>query len=86
MTPQNPSNLVRQASTWSIVWGVLLIILGMLALASPLMAAVKVNVVISWLVVLAGVVHLIVAFHSRRAGSVIWRLLIGLSYIFLVCT
>jgi uncharacterized membrane protein HdeD (DUF308 family) len=81
MAQQNPSDLVRQASTWSIVWGVLLIILGVLALASPLIAAVAVTVVISWLIVLAGVVHLIVAFHLHRAGSVIWRLLVGLAYI-----
>jgi len=81
MTQQSPSNIVRQASTWSVVWGVLLIILGMLALASPLMAAVAVNVVISWLIVLAGVVHLVIAFHSHRAGSVIWRLLVGLAYV-----
>jgi len=81
MTQQSPSNIVRQASTWSVVWGVLLIILGMLALVSPLMAAVAVNVVISWLIVLAGVVHVIIAFHSHRAGSVIWRLLVGLAYV-----
>lgn len=79
---QNPSDFVRQASTWSIPWGALLIILGGLALASPLMAAVALNVVISWLIVLAGAVHLITAFHSHRAGSVIWRLLVGLAYVF----
>jgi len=82
MAQQSPSDFVRQASTWSIAWGALLIILGALALASPLMAAVAVNVVISWLIVLAGVVHLITAFHSHRAGSVIWRLLVGLAYLF----
>jgi hypothetical protein len=62
--------------------GVLLIVLGMLALASPLMAAVAVNVIISWLIVVACVVHLIIAFHSHRAGSVSWRLLVGLAYVF----
>ena len=81
MAQANPSDVVRQASTWSIVWGVCLILLGVLAVASPLMAAVAVNVVISWLIVLAGVVHVIVAFHSHRAGSIIWRLLVGLAYI-----
>ena len=82
MALQNPSDFLRQASRWSIVWGVLLVILGALALASPLMAAVAVNVVISWLIVLAGVVHLITAFYSHRAGSVIWRVLVGLAYVF----
>jgi uncharacterized membrane protein HdeD (DUF308 family) len=81
MAQQNPSNIVQQASTWSILWGVSLIILGMLAVASPFFAAVAVNAFIAWLIVLAGVVHLTVAFHRREAGSVIWRLLVGLAYI-----
>lgn len=78
---QNSSGLVRQASTLTILWGVSLIVLGMFALASPLVAAVAVNVMVAWLIVLAGVVHLVVAFHSREAGSVIWRLLVGLAYL-----
>jgi uncharacterized membrane protein HdeD (DUF308 family) len=53
----------------------------MLAVAAPLIAAVAVNALIAWLIILAGVVHLVVAFHSREAGSVIWRLLVGLAYI-----
>ena len=78
---QNSSDLVRRASTLIILWGVALICLGMFAVAAPLVAAVAVNALIAWLIVLAGVVHLIVAFHSREAGSVIWRLLVGLAYI-----
>jgi uncharacterized membrane protein HdeD (DUF308 family) len=78
---QISSNLVRRASTLSIFWGVLLIGLGMLAVASPMVAAVAVNVLIAWLIVFAGVVHLVVAFHTREAGSIIWRLLVGLAYL-----
>ena len=44
---QNSSDLVRRASTLSILWGVSLICLGMLAVASPLIAAVAVNVLIA---------------------------------------
>jgi uncharacterized membrane protein HdeD (DUF308 family) len=82
MTPHTPADLVRQASTWSIVWGVLLVVLGMLAVGSPFLAAVAVNAVLAWLIVLAGVVHLILAFQAHRAGSLIWRLLVGLAYVF----
>jgi len=81
MAQQTPSGIVRSASTLSIVWGVSLIILGMVAVGSPMIAAVAVNAVIAWLIVLAGVVHLTVAFHTREAGSVIWRLLVGLAYV-----
>jgi uncharacterized membrane protein HdeD (DUF308 family) len=82
MAQETPSGIVRQASTLSILWGVSLIILGMLAVASPFLAAVAVNALIAWLIVLAGVVHLTVAFHTREAGSLIWRLLVGLAYLF----
>jgi uncharacterized membrane protein HdeD (DUF308 family) len=82
MAQQTPSGIVRSVSTLSILWGVSLIILGMLAVGSPFIAAVAVNLVIAWLIVLAGVVHLTVAFHTREAGRVIWRLLVGLAYIF----
>jgi uncharacterized membrane protein HdeD (DUF308 family) len=78
---QNLSGVVRQASTLSLLWGVLLICLGVVAVGSPMIAAVAVNVFVAWLLVMAGVVHLIVAFHTREAGSVIWRLLVGLAYI-----
>lgn len=78
---QNSSNLVRRASTLTILWGASLICLGMLAVAAPLFAAVAVNSIIAWLIIFAGVVHIVVAFHSREAGSVIWRLLVGLAYI-----
>jgi uncharacterized membrane protein HdeD (DUF308 family) len=82
MAQQTPSGIVRQASTLSILWGVSLIILGMLAVGTPFLAAVAVNAFIAWLLVLAGVVHLTVAFHTREAGSLIWRVLVGLAYLF----
>jgi uncharacterized membrane protein HdeD (DUF308 family) len=82
MALQNPADLVRHASTWSIVWGVLLIIFGMLAIGSPLLAAVAVSAIVAWLIILAGVVHLILAFHAHGAGSLIWKLLVGIAYLF----
>ena len=48
MAQQTPS-IVRHASKWSILCGVLLIVLGMLAVGSPALAAVAVNAVIAWL-------------------------------------
>ncbi|HLW51422.1 MAG TPA: DUF308 domain-containing protein [Candidatus Angelobacter sp.] len=81
MAQSTGADLVRQASTWSIVWGVVLIIFGMLAIGSPMIAALAVNVVIAWLIVLAGIVHLILAFQAHGAGSMIWKLLVGVAYI-----
>jgi len=60
----------------------LLIVLGVLAIGSPLVAAVAVNVVIAWLIVVAGAIHLMLAFQAHSAGSVVWRLLVGIAYLF----
>ena len=78
---QTASDIVRQASTWSILWGISLVVFGVLAVGSPLVAAVAVNVVIAWLIVLAGMVHLVLAFHAHGAGSLLWKLLVGLAYV-----
>jgi uncharacterized membrane protein HdeD (DUF308 family) len=81
MAQQSSVEIARHSSTWSIVWGVLLIVFGMLAIAAPFLAAVAVNGIIAWLIVFSGVVHIVLAFHSHGAGSVIWKLLVGLAYI-----
>jgi uncharacterized membrane protein HdeD (DUF308 family) len=81
MTGNTPVDVVKQASTVSIVWGILLIIFGMVAVGAPFLAAVAVNALIAWLIVLAGVVHLMLAFRAHGAGSMIWKLLVGLAYL-----
>jgi uncharacterized membrane protein HdeD (DUF308 family) len=81
MVDQSSVGIARHASTWSIVWGVLLIVTGMLAIGAPFLAAVAVTALIGWLIVFAGIVHLAIAFHSHGAGSVIWKLLVGLAYV-----
>jgi uncharacterized membrane protein HdeD (DUF308 family) len=72
---------VRNASTVSILWGVLLIVFGMVAICSPFVAALAVSVVVGWLVVLAGVAHVMLAFRAHGAGSMIWKLLVGIAYL-----
>lgn len=82
MAQSTPTDVVRQASTLSILWGVLWIIGGLVAIGWPYFAAVVVNVLIAWLLVLAGLLHVIVAFHAFKAGTVFWKLLVGVAYIF----
>jgi uncharacterized membrane protein HdeD (DUF308 family) len=60
---------------------VLLIVFGVVAVGSPFLAAVAVNAVVAWLIVLAGVVHLMLAFGAHGAGSMIWKLLVGVAYL-----
>ena len=81
MEQQTPSGIVRQASRSSILWGVLLIVLGVLAVGSPFVAAAVVSTFIAWLIIFAGVVHLAVAFRPHEISSRIWRLLVGIAYL-----
>lgn len=81
MAQNSPVDVVRHASTASILWGVLLVLFGVVAVCSPFLAAVAVNAVVAWLIVLAGAVHLMLAFRVHTAGSVIWKLLVGLAYV-----
>jgi uncharacterized membrane protein HdeD (DUF308 family) len=73
--------MARHASSGSIVWGLLLILFGVMALGSPFVAAVAVSVVVAWLIVLAGVVHLMLAWRAHGAGDMIWKLLVGVAYL-----
>jgi uncharacterized membrane protein HdeD (DUF308 family) len=81
MAQNTPVEMVRQASTVSVFWGVLLIVFGMVAVGSPFLAAVAVSVVVAWLIVLAGVVHLMLGFRAHGAGSTIWKILVGIAYL-----
>jgi uncharacterized membrane protein HdeD (DUF308 family) len=81
MAQNTPVEMVKRGSTVSVLWGVLLIVFGMMAVGSPYLAAVAVNIVIAWLIVLAGIVHLMLAFRAHGAGSVIWKALVGIAYL-----
>jgi uncharacterized membrane protein HdeD (DUF308 family) len=75
--------LVKQGSKWGIIWGVLLVILGMLAIAEPFLAAIAVVTFFAWLLIFVGIVHIAVAFHAHAGTSMGWKLLVGVAYIFI---
>ena len=81
MAQNTPVEMVRHASTLSILWGVLLIVFCVVAIGLPLLAAVAVSALVAWLIVLAGVVHLVLAFRVHGAGNMIWKLLVGIAYL-----
>lgn len=81
MADQTPAAIAQRVSTRSIIWGLFLIVLGVLAVGAPFIAAVAINLVIAWLIILAGAVHIMLAFHAHAAGGVIWRALVGLAYL-----
>jgi uncharacterized membrane protein HdeD (DUF308 family) len=74
-------SIARESAGWTVAFGVLLIILGLFALMAPLIAGVAATVLLGWLLVLGGIAHLVVSWHLRHTGGLIWELLIGLAYL-----
>lgn len=65
----------------SIVLSVLMILAGILAIVIPLAAGIAATILIGWLLIFAGWTHLLLGWHVRAAGGLVWQLLLGLLYI-----
>lgn len=70
----------KSGSGPSILWAVLLIILGILAIALPLATSVGMLLLIGWLIIFSGLAQVFYAWHSKGVGSTIWKLLVALLY------
>ena len=81
MNTTSASMFVKKSIGWSIGLSVLMIVAGILAIASPLAAGIAIDSVVAWLLVFSGCAHLVFAWHTRGAG-LLWELLIGILYIF----
>jgi uncharacterized membrane protein HdeD (DUF308 family) len=68
----------RRASGWLFILGILLVILGTIALFAPLFATVGLVVFYGWLLLFSGVAQVIAAIVGRRWGGFFLHLLIGL--------
>jgi len=71
----------KQATGLSIGISVVMILLGLLAIALPQATGTGVAVLVAWITIFAGLAHLAYAFAAESAGSFIWRLLIGIAYV-----
>jgi len=69
------------ASGGSIVWAVLLIVFGFLAIGLPIATSLGVVIVIAWLIVFSGGFQFIHAFQSKGAGHILWKVLVAILYL-----
>jgi len=75
--PPSSGNVTRRHG-WSIAWGVLLIVIGILALLMPAIAALATALTLGWLLVFAGIVEIVHAFQTRHRNGFGWKLLAGI--------
>jgi uncharacterized membrane protein HdeD (DUF308 family) len=83
MSATSAATFVKKSVGWSIGLSVLMIVAGILAIASPLAAGIAINLLVAWLLVFSGCTHLVFAWYRRSAGGFVWELLIGALYIFI---
>ncbi|HKD81091.1 MAG TPA: DUF308 domain-containing protein [Candidatus Angelobacter sp.] len=73
-------NREARARTWSRLLGILLILLGVVAIISPVFAMATLIKAMGWLLLIAAIEQAIDAFQSREEGGVFWRGLLAVVY------
>jgi uncharacterized membrane protein HdeD (DUF308 family) len=69
--PMNADTL-RKYSTWFLFYGILLVILGIGAIAAPGIATLATEIFVGWLLVAVGVFGLIAVFSAGKSASGFW--------------
>lgn len=75
------TGLASLGSGTSLVWAVLLIVFGFLAIGLPVATSFGVVIVIAWLIVFSGGFQFIHAFQSKGAGNITWKVLVAILYL-----
>lgn len=65
---------------WAAPLGIVMIILGVVAIALPLFVTLASTVIFGWVFIAAGIAQVIYAFQGKGAGHVIWKVILGLLY------
>jgi uncharacterized membrane protein HdeD (DUF308 family) len=61
--------------------GILLVLLGLLAIAAPFFVGATLSVLLGLVVLAGGIAHLVYAWAQRTAGAVLWQVAVGLLYL-----
>lgn len=82
MTTNYPSNdAIKKATDWVIVLSIALVILGILAILSPLYASAFFTAVMGWVALISGVIMIIQSFVSKPVRGFWLNLIVGILYI-----
>jgi uncharacterized membrane protein HdeD (DUF308 family) len=66
---------IRENWKWFVFQGIVMLILGCLAVAEPVIASVAVDIYIGWLFIFSGVLGLVAMFSARDGSAFFWTLL-----------
>jgi len=71
-------NHTKNAANWSLALGVLILLLGIVALLVPVLAALAANYTLAWIALAIGVIQLIHAYQTRKKSHASWQVATGL--------
>ncbi len=72
------AHLGASGAGWQVVWGVLLILSGVLAVSMPGIAALATALIFAWLLVFGGAFEIVYAVQTRNRGGFGWKLASGI--------
>ena len=74
------NTMQAQLQQGGVVGGVLLAILGLLALATPFLTGLALSILLGAALVLGALVHVAAAFSAGSARGVVWQVILGIAY------
>jgi uncharacterized membrane protein HdeD (DUF308 family) len=80
MTTDVSTNINNKSFNSSLLIGILLIVLGVIAIAQPTASTIFAETWFSLILVSAGAAKLVYAFQSRNEGGFVWKLLLSILY------
>jgi len=72
---------IKRASGWSIALGVLMIVLGIIAMLSPWEFGIVIALIIGWMAIFNGVAQIIYGIRTHSGGRTVLEVILGLIYI-----
>ena len=72
---------ITEKRGWFIALGILLIVLGVVAIAFPVLMTITAKIFLGWMFLIGGVLQIIHAFSTRDWKGFLWNVLIGVLYV-----
>src|SRR5882724_4029120 len=76
----NDSTSVARTGKGGMIWGILMLICGFLAIGIPFASGIGVAIVIGWLLLISAVWHLLFGVRAGGVGGVLWQILLAIAY------
>jgi len=82
MSTRLVEEIERRSNAWFVLGSIVMVVAGILAICLPLATTTALGILLAWLLIAAGIGHLIAAFRFESFGSFVWELLVATAGIF----